>query len=152
MKTLILWFTRFESNILLSHISLFHCIVCDVVLLFGPSTRLMSLGCKMSSLWVTVTVTVPTTLMSSYMLATTFRPPRVHYGRRGMRSLRPCYTMILTLLTLSARCFTCGRGTIGWWLGGGTLTSITHWTKIDTSPLTVLSWTQEIALPSPWMS
>ena len=135
MKTLVLWFTWFESNILLSHVLLFHCATCNVFLLCGPSARLMLLDCKMSSLWVTVTVTVPcmslrtTTLMRCFMFPMTFGPPGVHYGRRPIRSLISCSKMTPTLLTLLARCFSCGKETIGWRLGGGTLTSITPWHK-----------------------
>ena len=145
-KSPILWFTEFESNLLLSHVFLFHCVVCNVFILFGPSTRLTSLVCKMSSLWITVTVTMPctslraTTLMGSCMLATTFRPLGVHYDKRQMRSFTPCSKMTITLLTLPAKCSMCRMGTISWWLGGGTLISITHWTKIGTSLLTILSW------------
>ena len=126
MKNLILWFIGFESNLLLSHVFQFHCVVCNVFLLFGPSTRLMSIGCKMSLLWVTVTVTAlcmiicTITLMRCFMFPTTSRPLRGHYG---MGCLIPCSKMTSTLFTLSARCFLYGREIICKWLGGDTFTS-----------------------------
>ena len=41
-------FIKFESNLLTSPASLLRCAACDVFLLFGPSTRLMSLVWRMS--------------------------------------------------------------------------------------------------------
>ena len=87
-KILILWFTGFKSNLLLSRVFLFHRAACNVFHLFGPSARLMLLGWEMSSLWVTVTVTelcmslLIITLTRCCMYATTFGPLGVHYGRR----------------------------------------------------------------------
>ena len=110
-KTLMLWSIKFESNFLLSHASLFHCGACNIFLLFGPSTRLMSLGCKMSSLWVTVMVPVPcmslrtTTLMRCFMFPITFGLPGIDYGTRPMNSSILCSKMTPTLLTLLARFF-----------------------------------------------
>ena len=125
-KTWMPWFTGYESHHLLNHNFVFHCAACNVFLLFGSSTRSMSPVCKRSLLWVTMTVTVPcmplptTTLMRCFMFRTTFVPPRVRYGRRPMTSLISCSKMIPTLLTLLARYFLCGGGTIGWRLGRGT--------------------------------
>ena len=156
-----LWFTGFELNLLLSYVSLFHCVAYDIFLLFSPSTRLMWLGCKMSSLWVTVTVIAPcmslhiTTLMRCCMSTTTFGPLGVYYCRRPMRSSIPCSKMTPTTLTLPARCSSFARKTIGWWPGGGTLTNITLWTMFGTSLLIVLLWTWEITPQSflmPWMT
>ena len=82
--------------------SLFHCAACDVFLLFGPSTRLMSFGWKKSVLWVTVTVTVfctclpSTTLMRPFMSLTISWLLGVQYGKRRIKSLMPCYKMTLT--------------------------------------------------------
>ncbi len=79
-------FIGLESNLLISHGSLFLCVACDVFLLFGPSTRLMSLGWEISLSWVTVTVTVlctclpTTTLIRSSMFPTISWPLGVHYG------------------------------------------------------------------------
>ena len=75
----------------------------------------------------------------------------IHYGKRPMRNSMPCSKMTLTLLTFVARCSMCGRVTIVWRLGGGTLISITHSIKIGISLLTVLSWIQEIPPRSFWM-
>ena len=61
-------FTGFESNLLTNLVSLFHCAVCNVFLLFGPSTMLMSLNWKTSLSWVTVTVTVPCTCLPTTIL------------------------------------------------------------------------------------
>lgn len=108
---------------LLSYVSLFHCAGYDVFFLLDPSTRLMSFHCKMNSLWVIVTVTTPCTSLRT----TTIKPHGIRYGRRQMKNFTPCSTMTMTLLTLPARCFSCGRRTIGWWLGGGTLINITRW-------------------------
>lgn len=40
------WFIGFESNLLLNHISQFHCVDCNVNLLYGLSTWLMLLDWK----------------------------------------------------------------------------------------------------------
>ena len=125
-KTRMPWFNKFEWNHLLNHDFVFHCAACNVLLVFGPSVRSMSPVCKMSLLWITVMVTVPsmslptTTLMRCFMFRTTFMPLGVCYGKRPMTSLIPCSKITPTLLTLLARYFSCGRVTICWQLGGGT--------------------------------
>ena len=125
-------FKGFESNLLTNPDSLFHCAVCNVFLLFGPSTRLMSIGWRMSLSWVTVMATVPctflhtTTLMRSSWSLTISWPLGVHIGKMQMKSSMPCFEMTPTLPTLLAKCSLCGRGTIVCQHGGGMLTSITR--------------------------
>ena len=130
-KTLMLWFTGFESNFFISRVSLSHCAARDVLHLFVPSMRLVSLGWKLSSSWVTVTVTEPcmslptTTSMRYSMSPMTSTILGVHYRKRPMRNSMPCFKMTLTLVTFLAKCSTCRRVTIICRLGGGTIISIT---------------------------
>ena len=158
-KTPTPWSTGFNSNISGSHVYLFHCVTCDVFLSFGPSTTLMSLVWKMSSLWVFVIMTelctflLTTTLMKTYTSPMTSKLLGVHYNTRPMQSLMPFFKKTQTLVHLWTKCSTCGRGTIIWELGGCTSTNIMHWNNI--SLLTKLSWIQEITRPSflmPWMT
>ena len=157
-KISMLWYTGSKSNLLLSYISLFHYVACNVVLFFSPSMRLISFRWKMSLLWVTMMVIVPcmylptTTLIRSSRSPTTSKLLGVHYGRRLMRSLTPCPKMTPTLLTLLARCSMCGRGTINWRFGGGTIINIILWICIGKSLLIVMLSTREIARLSSLMT
>ena len=118
-KILTLSFSRCDSSLLGSLVSLFHCVACGVFLLFGQSTTLMFVVWRMSSSWDTVMVTelctslYITTSMKSFMSPRTSSPHGVHYGKRPMQSLMPFSKKTLTLLTLLATCSTCGRVTIG---------------------------------------
>ena len=152
-----MFFIRFESNLWIRPVSLFRCDVCVVFLLFGPSMRSMSPGWKMSLLWVTVKVTVLCTCLRSIILVRYFTSLTIYwvlgvlYGKRQMKSLIPCSEMTPTLPTLLARCSSCGRGTIVWPLGVGTLISITPSIRIGIYRLTALSWIQGTAPQSSWM-